>query len=100
VGSASVARSVQPRHGRCGSCLALRIALTHSQFMAHSNYMELCLVKLGHKDVFTFAGADVRIEAPNGEKVAPLLTGTFGGDEYAAALAPTSLIHFKAPSTP
>jgi hypothetical protein len=49
--------------------------------MAHSNWMELCLVKMGYKDVYCFIGENVRVESPSGEKVPPLTTGTFGGDD-------------------
>jgi len=52
---------------------------TLEDFPAHSNFIELALNKLGHKEVFCCVGENVRVEAPNGEKVPPLVTGTFGG---------------------
>lgn len=50
---------------------------TLEDFTAHSNWCELALVSMGHQDVFLHVGDQVRIQAPNGRWVAPIVTGTF-----------------------
>ncbi|KAG8866996.1 hypothetical protein FRC20_006994 [Serendipita sp. 405] len=59
---------------------------TIEDFPAHSNFCELALVSMGHPQVFTHVGDNVRIRAPNGRVVAPLVTGTFGGDDFQHSL--------------
>ena len=59
---------------------------TMEDFPAHSNFCELSLVSQGHTQVFTHVGDQVRIRAPNGNMVAPLVTGTFGGDDFQHSL--------------
>jgi len=49
---------------------------TLEDFPAHSNFCELALVSLGHEQVFTHVGDAVRIQAPGGKMVAPIVTGT------------------------
>jgi hypothetical protein len=48
---------------------------TLEDFPAHSNFTELALVMFGHRDVFVHMGDAVRIQAPGGKMVAPLVTG-------------------------
>ena len=48
---------------------------TLEDFTAHSNFCELVLVSMGYEGVFTHVGDDVRIQAPNGKWVAPIITG-------------------------
>ena len=48
---------------------------TLEDFAAHSNFCELMLVHLGHQNVFLHVGDQVRIQAPNGKWVAPIVTG-------------------------
>lgn len=48
---------------------------TLEDFAAHSNFCELALVSMGHTDVFVHVGDQVRIQAPNGKWVAPIVTG-------------------------
>jgi Heterokaryon incompatibility protein Het-C len=48
---------------------------TMEDFPAHSNFCELSLISMGHQQVFTHVGDSVRIKAPNGNMVAPLVTG-------------------------
>lgn len=48
---------------------------TLEDFPAHSNFCELALWSMGHTDVFLHVGDQVRIQAPNGKWVAPLVTG-------------------------
>ncbi|KAK9898368.1 Het-C-domain-containing protein [Cystobasidium minutum MCA 4210] len=55
---------------------------TLEDFLAHSNYLELALNKLGHRNVFCHVGENVRVHAPNGQNVPPIVTGTFGGSDF------------------
>ncbi|KAH0581396.1 hypothetical protein H2248_012481 [Termitomyces sp. 'cryptogamus'] len=55
---------------------------TLEDFTAHSNWCEIALVTLGHRDVFLHVGDQVRIQAPNGQWVAPIVTGTFGSNDF------------------
>lgn len=48
---------------------------TLEDFTAHSNWCELVLVNMGHRDIFLHVGDAVRIQARNGNMVAPLVTG-------------------------
>jgi len=50
-------------------------------FGAHSNYVELCLIELGHHQVFPHVGTNTRINL-HGKSVYPLVTGTFGGVDF------------------
>ncbi|SJK98858.1 uncharacterized protein ARMOST_02130 [Armillaria ostoyae] len=59
---------------------------TLEDFSAHSNFCEIALVSMGYKDVFLQVGDQVRIQAPNGQWVAPIVTGTFGGNDFIHSL--------------
>ncbi|KAH9922490.1 heterokaryon incompatibility protein Het-C-domain-containing protein [Fomitopsis serialis] len=59
---------------------------TMEDFAAHSNFCELSLVAMGHTDVFVHVGDRVRIQAPDGKHVAPLVTGTFGSSDFIHSL--------------
>lgn len=48
---------------------------TLEDFPAHSNFCELSLWSMGYTDVFLQVGDQVRIQAPGGKWVAPLVTG-------------------------
>ncbi|EGG08407.1 uncharacterized protein MELLADRAFT_71466 [Melampsora larici-populina 98AG31] len=54
---------------------------TLEDFSAHSNWCELALQKLGHKQVFAHVGENVRVNSPDGP-VPPLVTGTFAGADF------------------
>jgi hypothetical protein len=41
---------------------------------------------MGHSNVFLHVGDHVRIQAPNGRWVAPLVTGTFGSSDFLHSL--------------
>ena len=41
---------------------------------------------MGHTQVFSHVGDHVRIQAPNGKHVAPLVTGTFGSSDFTHSL--------------
>ena len=60
-----------------GPRLRLRLLQLHTleDFSAHSNFCELVLVSMGHGEVFTHVGDQVRVQAANGRWVAPLVTG-------------------------
>ncbi|KAG6873655.1 hypothetical protein C0995_012588 [Termitomyces sp. Mi166 len=47
---------------------------TLEDFTAHSNWCEITLVTMGHRDVFLHVGDQVRVQAPNGQWVAPIVT--------------------------
>ena len=55
-------------------------------FSAHSNFCELTLISMGHTEVFSHVGDRVRVQAPNGKYVAPLVTGTFGSSDFTHSL--------------
>lgn len=77
---------------------------TLEDFPAHSNFCELTLVSFGYRQVFTHVGDQVRVRAPNGKMVPPLVTGavycsnqrlsipeclllgTFGGSDFIFSL--------------
>jgi hypothetical protein len=44
------------------------------------------LVHMGHQNVFMHVGDQVRVQAPNGKWVAPLVTGTFGSQDFIHSL--------------
>ncbi|THH05855.1 hypothetical protein EW146_g9788, partial [Bondarzewia mesenterica] len=71
---------------------------TLEDFPAHSNFCELALVKMGHSDVFTHVGDNVRIQAPNGKWVAPLVTGTFGSSDFIHSLLGEATDHIASVS--
>ncbi|EIN08362.1 Het-C-domain-containing protein [Punctularia strigosozonata HHB-11173 SS5] len=68
---------------------------TLEDFPAHSNFCELALVSLGHRDVFVHVGDQVRLRAPNGQQVAPLVTGTFGGSDFIHSLLGEATDHIS-----
>jgi hypothetical protein len=45
--------------------------------LAHSNWCEIALRKMGYSQVFCHVGDEVEIDTPNG-RAPPLVTGTFG----------------------
>lgn len=56
---------------------------TLEDYPAHSNFCELCLVSMGYTDVFTHVGDGVKIQTPDGRRVAPVVTGmSLPLDEY------------------
>jgi hypothetical protein len=66
---------------------ALRLlgTATHclEDYSAHSNYVELALIEMGHEEVFPHVGRDARFEVQEARKVVyPIVTGTFGGVDF------------------
>ncbi|KAK6902780.1 heterokaryon incompatibility protein HET-C [Kwoniella mangroviensis CBS 8886] len=55
---------------------------TLEDFTAHSNWCELALISMGYNNVFPHVGRNTQIQAPNGKRVFPLVTGTFGGADF------------------
>ena len=43
-------------------------------------------MSMGQNEVFTHVGDQVRVQAPNGRWVAPLITGTFGSSDFIHSL--------------
>jgi len=68
---------------------------TLEDFAAHSNFCEIALVALGHHDVFLQVGDQVRIQAPGGKWVAPLVTGTFGSSDFTHSLLGEATDHIS-----
>ena len=58
---------------------------TLEDLMAHSNWVEISLRKLGHEEVFCHVGDNVTVNSPQGP-VPPLVTGTFGGADFLHSL--------------
>ncbi|KAG6836212.1 hypothetical protein H0H93_010271 [Arthromyces matolae] len=68
---------------------------TLEDFTAHSNWCEIALVNMGHRDVFLHVGDQVRVQAPNGEWVAPIVTGTFGSSDFFHSLLGEATDHLS-----
>ncbi|XP_006463378.1 hypothetical protein AGABI2DRAFT_225120 [Agaricus bisporus var. bisporus H97] len=68
---------------------------TLEDFPAHSNFCELALVSMGHQHVFVHVGDNVRIQAPNGKWVAPIVTGTFGSNDFIHSLLGEATDHLS-----
>lgn len=58
---------------------------TMEDLLAHSNWCELALRKMGHREVFCHVGDRVTVNTPNGP-APPLVTGTFGGADFLHSL--------------
>ncbi|KAG6827329.1 hypothetical protein H0H92_012203 [Tricholoma furcatifolium] len=68
---------------------------TLEDFPAHSNWCELALAKMGHREVFLHVGDQVRVQAPNGQWVAPIVTGTFGSNDFYHSLLGEATDHLS-----
>ncbi|KAI0862490.1 heterokaryon incompatibility Het-C [Xylaria cubensis] len=62
-------------------------------FSAHSNYCELALRELGHRNVFPHCGTNTEINL-HGRRVFPLVTGTFGGVDFLHSVLGEANDHF------
>ncbi|KAK4155056.1 heterokaryon incompatibility Het-C [Chaetomidium leptoderma] len=60
---------------------------------AHTNYCELALIELGHRDIFTHCGSATQIHL-NGKTVYPLVTGTFGAVDFLHSVLGEATDHF------
>ncbi|TLS26741.1 hypothetical protein PpBr36_04173 [Pyricularia pennisetigena] len=57
-------------------------------FFAHSNYVELVLIEMGHRDVFPHVGRDTKLHIPGAhDEVYPVVTGTFGEVDFLHSVA-------------
>ncbi|TBU62109.1 Het-C-domain-containing protein [Dichomitus squalens] len=67
---------------------------TMEDLLAHSNWCELGLRKLGYNDVFCHVGDNVVINTPTGE-THPLITGTFGSADFLHSLMGEATDHLS-----
>ncbi|KAF5352439.1 hypothetical protein D9756_005841 [Leucocoprinus leucothites] len=58
---------------------------TLEDLLAHSNWCEIALRKMGYDEVFCHIGDNVIVDTPNGP-APPLVTGTFGGADFLHSL--------------
>jgi hypothetical protein len=58
---------------------------TMEDLLAHSNWCEIALRKMGFEEVFCHVGEATDIDTPNG-RAPPLVTGTFGGADFLHSL--------------
>ncbi|RDL39719.1 putative heterokaryon incompatibility Het-C protein [Venustampulla echinocandica] len=62
-------------------------------FGAHTNYVELALRELGHKEVFPHTGVATEINV-RGHRIFPLVTGTFGAVDFLHSVLGEATDHF------
>ncbi|KAK7686586.1 hypothetical protein QCA50_010186 [Cerrena zonata] len=67
---------------------------TLEDLLAHSNWCEIALRKLGHRDVFCHVGDNVTVNTPNGP-APPLVTGTFGSADFIHSLMGEATDHLS-----
>ncbi|KAI0692980.1 heterokaryon incompatibility protein Het-C-domain-containing protein [Cytidiella melzeri] len=67
---------------------------TMEDLLAHSNWCELALHRMGYKQVFPHVGENVIINTPNGP-APPLVTGTFGGADFLHSLMGEATDHLS-----
>ncbi|EPQ60148.1 Het-C-domain-containing protein [Gloeophyllum trabeum ATCC 11539] len=67
---------------------------TLEDLLAHSNWCELTLRKMGHQEVFCHVGDNVTVNTPNGP-APPLVTGTFGGADFLHSLMGEATDHLS-----
>ncbi|KAG9105406.1 hypothetical protein FRC07_009308, partial [Ceratobasidium sp. 392] len=67
---------------------------TLEDLLAHSNWCELGLLKLGHSEVFCHVGDNVKVNTPNGQ-APPLITGTFGSADFMHSLLGEATDHLS-----
>ncbi|KAI0348153.1 Het-C-domain-containing protein [Trametopsis cervina] len=67
---------------------------TMEDLLAHSNWCELALRKMGYEQVFCHVGENVIIDTPNGP-APPLITGTFGGADFLHSLMGEATDHLS-----
>ncbi|KAJ3185480.1 hypothetical protein HDU87_000102 [Geranomyces variabilis] len=71
---------------------------TMEDFPAHSNFVELTLIELGHSQVFPFVGENTAFrQGPRGP-IYPVVTGTFGGMDFAHSLLGEATDHISSTS--
>ncbi|KAK5081934.1 hypothetical protein LTR70_008624 [Exophiala xenobiotica] len=66
---------------------------TLEDFGAHTNYVELALIELGHRDVFPLVGRGTQVNV-RGKHIWPLVTGTFGMVDFYHSVLGEATDHF------
>ncbi|KAK5085167.1 hypothetical protein LTS08_003374 [Lithohypha guttulata] len=66
---------------------------TLEDYGAHTNYVELALIELGHRNVFPHVGANTQVNV-RGKRVWPLVTGTFGMVDFYHSVIGEAKDHF------
>ncbi|KAH8120007.1 Het-C-domain-containing protein [Phellopilus nigrolimitatus] len=67
---------------------------TLEDLLAHSNWCEIALRKMGYEGVFCHVGDNVTIKTPNG-RAPPLVTGTFGSADFIHSLMGEATDHIS-----
>lgn len=62
-------------------------------FGAHTNYVELALRELGHREVFPHVGNATEMNV-RGKRLFPLVTGTFGAVDFLHSVLGEATDHF------
>ncbi|SPO05695.1 related to heterokaryon incompatibility Het-C protein [Cephalotrichum gorgonifer] len=62
-------------------------------FGAHTNYCELALIEMGHREVFAHVGTSTEINV-RGKRIWPLVTGTFGAVDFLHSVIGEATDHF------
>ncbi|RMZ82437.1 hypothetical protein DV737_g2079, partial [Chaetothyriales sp. CBS 132003] len=66
---------------------------TLEDFGAHTNYVELALIEMGHRNIFPHVGTQTMINL-RGKHVYPLVTGTFGMVDFYHSVLGEATDHF------
>jgi len=67
---------------------------TLEDLSAHSNWVELALIEMGHRDIFPHVGDQTGIYL-GGKHIYPLVTGTFGGMDFIHSLLGEATDHLS-----
>jgi len=67
---------------------------TLEDLSAHSNWVELALIEMGHRQVFPHVGNNTAINL-GGKRIFPLVTGTFGGADFIHSLLGEATDHLS-----
>ncbi|KAJ3922038.1 Het-C-domain-containing protein [Lentinula edodes] len=67
---------------------------TMEDLLAHSNWCEISLRKMGYSEVFCHVGENTDIDTPNG-RAPPLVTGTFGSADFLHSLLGEATDHLS-----
>ncbi|KAI9094433.1 putative heterokaryon incompatibility protein HET-C [Phlyctochytrium arcticum] len=97
----SLENSIQQyRQGNHHEALRLLGQALHTveDFPAHTNFVELALIELGHTQVFPFVGEATAFRQNNGRPIYPIVTGTFGGTDFIHSLLGEATDHVASTS--
>jgi hypothetical protein len=67
---------------------------TLEDLSAHSNWVELSMIEMGHRDIFPHVGENTAINL-GGKRIYPLVTGTFGGMDFIHSLLGEATDHLS-----